>query len=81
VIDAVRAGDLDRAIGRAVVDDEPLDVVDAGNLAGEVGERPGKLLFLVLAGDLDDEFQSGRIVSAAPGPQVAGDKLTRESIL
>ena len=29
VVDAVLARDLDRAVGRAVVDDQPLDVVEA----------------------------------------------------
>jgi hypothetical protein len=59
----MRARHLDRAVGRSVVDDEPLDRVDAGDLTGEVAERPRELLFLVLAGDLDDQFQSARIVS------------------
>ena len=62
VVDAVRARDLDRAVGRAVVDHEPLDLVHARNLAREVGERPGELLFLVLAGDLDDELQGANCV-------------------
>ena len=35
--------DLDGAVGRAVVDDEPLDDVEARDLAGEVGERVGEL--------------------------------------
>ena len=56
VVDAVRAGDLDRAVGGAVVDDEPLDRVEAGDLAREVGERRGEGLLLVQAGDLDDEL-------------------------
>ena len=44
------------AVGRAVVDDEPLDGVEAGELAGQVGERGGERLLLVQAGDLDDEL-------------------------
>ena len=36
VVDAVLARDLDRAVGRAVVDDQPLDDVEAGDLAREV---------------------------------------------
>ena len=39
VVDAVLARDLDGAVGGAVVDDEPLDRVDARDLAREVGER------------------------------------------
>jgi hypothetical protein len=41
VVDAVRARDLDRRVGRAVVDDQPLDGVEAGQLARQVGERRG----------------------------------------
>ena len=37
VVDAVLARDLDGAVGRAVVDDQPLDRVEAGDLAREVG--------------------------------------------
>ena len=48
--------DLDRAVGRAVVDHEPLDHVEAGDLAGEVAQRDGERLLLVHAGDLDDEL-------------------------
>ena len=37
VVDAVLARHLDRAVGRAVVDDQPLDGVEAGHLARQVG--------------------------------------------
>ena len=60
VVDAVRARDLDRAVGRAVVDDEPLDLVEALDLARQVGERRGERLLLVEAGDLDDELHLAR---------------------
>ena len=56
VVDAVGAGDLDRAVGGAVVDDEPLDDVDARDLAREVGERRRERGLLVEAGNLDDEL-------------------------
>jgi hypothetical protein len=56
VVDAVGARDLDRAVGRAVVDDEPLDRFEAGDLTGEVCQRGGQRLLLVEAGDLDDEL-------------------------
>ena len=36
VVDAVLARDLDRAVGRAVVDDQPLDRLEALDLAREV---------------------------------------------
>ena len=36
VVDAVLAGDLDRGVGRAVVDDQPLDGVEPGDLARQV---------------------------------------------
>ena len=42
VVDAVLARHLDGAVGRAVVDDEPLDDVEARDLAREVGERGGE---------------------------------------
>ena len=38
VVDAVRARDLDRAVGGAVVDHEPLDLVEALDLAREVAQ-------------------------------------------
>ena len=56
VIDAVRARDLRRAIGAAVVDDQPLDDVDAGHLARQLGKRDRERLGLVEARDLDDEL-------------------------
>ena len=54
-----RAGaprDLGRAVGRAVVDDEGLDDVDAGNAARQRRQRLGEHLLLVEARDLDDEL-------------------------
>ncbi len=56
VVDAVRTRDLDGAIGRAVVDDEPLDAVEPVHLARQVGQRLGERLLLVEAGDLDDQL-------------------------
>ena len=61
VVDAVLAGDLDGAVGRAVVDDEPLDGVEAVDLAREVGQRRRERLLLVEAGDLDDELHLGPV--------------------
>ena len=52
------AGDLDRAVGRAVVDDQPLDDVEARDLAREVGQRCRERRLLVEAGDLDDELHA-----------------------
>ena len=46
------------AVGRAVVDDEPLDGAEAVDLAREVGERRRERLLLVEAGDLDDELHA-----------------------
>ena len=44
VLDPALAGDLDRAVGAAVVDHQQLDLVDAGRAAGEVGDAlPGAL--------------------------------------
>ena len=39
VLDALLARDLDRAVGRAVVDDQQLDRVEAVDLARQVGDR------------------------------------------
>ena len=47
---------LDGAIGRAVVDDEPLDGVETGDLTGQVGQRPRERLLLVETWDLDDQL-------------------------
>ncbi len=63
VVDAVGARDGDRLVGRAVVDDQPLDDVESVHLAGQVGERLGKLVCLVEAGDLDDELHVERCLS------------------
>ncbi len=56
VVDAVLAGHLDGAVRRAVVDDQPLDRVEAVELPGQVGERRRKRGLLVEAGDLDDQL-------------------------
>ena len=56
MIDAMSARDRYRLVGRAVVDDEPLDDLEAPHLAGQVCERPWELVGLVEAGDLDDEL-------------------------
>ena len=58
VIDAVLARDLDGAVGRAVVDHEPLDLVDALDLAREVRQRARQGGLFVEAGDLDDELHA-----------------------
>ena len=58
VVDAVGARDLDRPVGGAVVDDEPLDGVEAGDLAREIGQRRRQRRLLVEAGDLDDELHA-----------------------
>ena len=56
MVDAVGARDRDGVVGRAVVDDEPLDDVEALHRAGQVSERLRELVGLVEAGDLDDEL-------------------------
>src|SRR5688572_9063103 len=61
VVDAVLARDLDRAVGGAVVDDQPLDGVEAGDLAGEVAQGDGEGLLLVQARDLDDQLHQAGI--------------------
>jgi hypothetical protein len=63
VVDAVLTRDLHCAIGRAVVDDEPFDLVEARDLARKVGQRGGKRRFLVETGDLDDELHRRRALA------------------
>ena len=65
--DAVLACDLDRAVRRAVVDDEPLDVVEPGDLAREVAQGDGERLLLVQAGDLDDQLHGQAPPGVVPG--------------
>ncbi len=50
------AGDVGGAVGRAVVDDQGLDHVDAGQRARQCGQRLGEEPFLVVARDLDDQL-------------------------
>ena len=75
VVDAVRARDLDRRVGRAVVDHQPLDLVEAVELARQVGERLRQLLRLVEAGDLDDELH-GRAICLDLPPQYPKAQVT-----
>ena len=56
VVDAAGAGDLGRAVARAVVDHQPLDDVDAGDGGRQVAQRAGERLGLVQARDLDDQL-------------------------
>ena len=56
VVDAVRACHLNRVVGRAVVDHQPLDGVEPVQLAGQGGQRGGKLGGLVPTRDLDDQL-------------------------
>ena len=50
------ARNRDRIVGRAIVDHQPLDDVEALDFARQVRERLGELIRLVEAGDLDDEL-------------------------
>jgi hypothetical protein len=56
VVDPSLARHLDGAVGRAVVDHKPLDLGEPRNAAGEIGERRREALFLVEAGNLDDQL-------------------------
>ena len=67
VVDAVLAGDLDRAIGRPVVDDQPLDGVESGDRAREPAQRERQLILLVEARNLDDQLHRAEPVSALMG--------------
>ena len=56
VVDPVRLGDLHRPVGTAIIDDQPFDHVDAGHFARQIAQRLAKRLFLVVAGDLNDQL-------------------------
>ena len=57
---AVLAGDLDGAVGRAVVDDHHLDLVDAVDPFWQVGEGLRKRGLFVQARDLDEKLHFRR---------------------
>lgn len=56
VIDAAGAGDIGGAVGAAIIDDEPLDGIDAGKRAWQLLQGDGQSLFLVITRNLDDDF-------------------------
>jgi hypothetical protein len=62
VVDPVLARDLRRAVGGAVVDDEPFDGVEPLDLARQVRQRGGKDVLLVQARNLDDQLHRDRQV-------------------
>jgi hypothetical protein len=66
VLHAVSARDLDRVVGRAVVDHENLDAIDARNLARHVGQRGRQRRRLVEARDLDNELGHPTSFSTTP---------------
>ena len=59
MIDAEGPRDLDRAVGRAVVDDQDLHLVDARDAPRNGGHGLGQRRLFVVAGDLDDELHGG----------------------
>jgi hypothetical protein len=73
VVDAERAGDLDRAVRRPVVDDEHLDDVDPRDLPRDGGDDEGQRLLLVEAGDLHDELHATSSRSSRGPPPGAED--------
>jgi hypothetical protein len=58
VIDTVGPGHLDRGVAGTVVDDQPLDLVEAVEPPWKLGERGRELGLFVEAGDLDDQFHA-----------------------
>ncbi|OPZ07625.1 MAG: hypothetical protein BWZ08_01743 [candidate division BRC1 bacterium ADurb.BinA292] len=60
VRDAVRAGHLDGAVLRPVVDDQHLNGIDAVDPARQIAQRRRQRRLLIVTGDLDDEFHSQR---------------------
>ena len=67
VVDTETPRDLDRAVGRTVVDHEDLDLVDARNAARKIDERLREGLLLVQARYLDDQFHVSGAPSREPG--------------
>ena len=66
MVHPVGPGDLDGAVGGAVVDDQPLDAVEALDVARQVGQRHGQRLGLVEARDLDDELHGRPFRAGGP---------------
>ena len=63
VVDPALTGDGEGAVGRPVVDHQPVDPVEAFDLAGQPAKRPRQILLLVETGDLDDQFHPRRIIA------------------
>ena len=68
----LRARDVHRTVGGAVVDHEPLDRVDARHLARQFGESRGQLVLLVPAGNLDDQLHREKVIRLASDQAVGG---------
>src|SRR3954451_543764 len=81
VVDAVLAGHADGAVGGAVVDDQPLHGVEAGDLARQVGERGRERGLLVEAGDLDDQLHGPREAVSTVPPRMQRIRVTWPRIL
>jgi hypothetical protein len=56
VVDPQFLRDLDSSIGGTVIDDQSLDDIDVLDFFGEVVDDGFQRSFLVVAGDLDDQF-------------------------
>ena len=57
VVHSEVAGDLRGSVGRPIVNDEPLHLVEARNLPRQVADGGGQGGLLVEAGNLDDQLQ------------------------
>ena len=73
VVDAVLARDLDRAVGRAVVDHEPLDLVEPLDAPWQVAQGDGEGVLLVEAGDLDDQLH---LSAGGPGARQGSESYS-----
>ena len=56
MLDAMLARDFQRSIGAAIVDDQSLDLIDPGKLAGQLAESEAEGRFLIKTGNLNDQF-------------------------
>src|SRR5581483_79032 len=80
VVDAVRACDLGGAIGGAVVHDQPLDLGEALDRAGEPPQHVGQRRLLVQARDLDHQLHGRVMLRRRALVHREGPRYTRASV-
>ena len=81
VVDAELGGVLGGAVAAAVVDDEDLDAVDAGDAAREIGEGGPEVVSLVQAGDLDEELHGRDGAPCTTRPGAAASRAASRTVV